>query len=107
MVGLIALGSSNFVVLKILYSSYGERFAYFVSQGVNALYLFFGALVLVPLLLFTDEITAADRSAPGLWKKFVIMGALDCGGALSHSLPPSQAHLCFLFCFTHAFRARK
>ena len=93
MLGLVCLGSCNFVTLKIMYASYGEKYAYFVSQGVNLLYLIFGGIVVLPLLC-TGRISKEERNTPGLWRKFVVMGLLDCGGtflcAMGNVYTPGQ-----------------
>ena len=35
MFGLLCLGSINFVMLKVMYTAYGDRYAFFVNQGVS------------------------------------------------------------------------
>merc|ERR1740117_2904111 len=57
MVGLILLGSVNFVTLKITYSTYGDDYAYFVSQAVNVLSLLYGGFVLYPLMCSSTEMS--------------------------------------------------
>eukprot|EP00670_Eutreptiella_braarudii_P012340 CAMPEP_0174331680 /NCGR_PEP_ID=MMETSP0810-20121108/17690_1 /TAXON_ID=73025 ORGANISM="Eutreptiella gymnastica-like, Strain CCMP1594" /NCGR_SAMPLE_ID=MMETSP0810 /ASSEMBLY_ACC=CAM_ASM_000659 /LENGTH=172 /DNA_ID=CAMNT_0015447631 /DNA_START=113 /DNA_END=628 /DNA_ORIENTATION=- len=94
MAGLIVLGACNFVSIKVMYASYGGRYAYFASQGVNVLYLVFGGMVLYPLMCCTNQITAAERNTPGLHRKFFIMGVLDCFGtflaAIGNVYTPGQ-----------------
>jgi hypothetical protein len=87
---LVITGSANFVLLKVLYSSYGEANAFFVSQGINLLYVLYGGLITYPRLLpwgIGDElsrlmgfgpITPAMRRSPQ--GRFAIMGLLDCFG---------------------------
>ena len=48
---LLASGSVNFVLLKVLFTAYGEANAFFVSQGINLLYVVYGGLVTYPRLL--------------------------------------------------------
>ena len=48
---LLCSGTVNFVLLKVLYAAYGEAEAFFVSQGINVLYVLFGGVCVYPRLL--------------------------------------------------------
>jgi drug/metabolite transporter (DMT)-like permease len=76
----IIVGPMNFILYKVMYSAYGDSRAYFVSQGVNFLYVLYGGVILSIghyRGIITDE--------PNLpHTKFIIMGFLDClGGFLA------------------------
>ena len=58
---LIVLGCANFLLFKINYAAFGEKQAFFVSQGINALYLFYGGAVLYPRMCFTSAVTKNMR----------------------------------------------
>ena len=87
---LLASGSVNFVLLKVLFTAYGEANAFFVSQGINLLYVVYGGLVTYPRLLGgglgsrlslwmgMEPITPAMRRSPQ--RRFIVMGLLDCFG---------------------------
>lgn len=74
----LTLGSCNALVYKIMYQVYGSDGAFFVSTGVNVLYIIYGGLLLYPRMLFTDSITPAMKALPK--RRFIIMGFLDCCG---------------------------
>jgi len=76
---LLALGSCNFVLLKIMYASYGPQYSFFASQGVNLLYIVYGGIVLAPLVC-SGEVPAEQRARHGLMHKFCAMGCLDTLG---------------------------
>ena len=87
---LLVSGSVNFVLLKVLFTAYGEANAFFVSQGINLLYVVYGGLVTYPRLLGggvgsrisawmgMEPITPAMRRSPQ--RRFIVMGLLDCFG---------------------------
>ena len=87
---LVSFGSINFVLLKVLFSSFGESSAFFVSQGINLLYVVYGGLVVYPRLLpwgvgdwlsvrmGFEPITPAMVRSPQ--RRFAAMGLLDCFG---------------------------
>lgn len=75
---LIVLGCVNFLSYKVMYSAYGERYSFFVSQGVNLLFVIYGGMIVYPMQLFTDQITKEMTDIPKY--KFMIMGLLDCFG---------------------------
>lgn len=87
---LVGSGSVNFLLLKVMFTAYGEENAFFVSQGVNVLYVIYGGLVTYPRLLGggvghrlsswmgLDPITPAMRGSPQ--RRFIVMGLLDCFG---------------------------
>jgi drug/metabolite transporter (DMT)-like permease len=88
---LLLTGSCNFVLLKILFAAYGEASAFFVSQGINVLYILYGGLVVYPRLLpcgIGDRVSAALGFGPILTsmrtrehhRRFLVMGVLDCFG---------------------------
>ncbi len=91
LVFLLLSGACNFILLKILYNSYGEASAFFVSQGINVLYIVYGGLVVYPrllpcgvgpqlsTLLGMEPITPRMR-APVHQRRFMTMGILDCFG---------------------------
>ena len=94
---LLASGSVNFVLLKVLFTAYGEANAFFVSQGINLLYVAYGALVTYPRLLGAGvgdrvsacmgmgAITPAMRRSPQ--RRFMVMGLLDCFGTFFTAAP--------------------
>lgn len=88
---LLLSGTVNFVLLKVLYAAYGERHAFFVSQGVNVLYVVYGGICVYPRLLpfgvgewlstslGVGPITSDMRALRHL-RGFFVMGLLDCFG---------------------------
>lgn len=46
------------------FAAYGEAAAFFVSTGVNALYILYGGLLLYPRMLLTNKVTPAMRRLP-------------------------------------------
>ncbi|CAK0805423.1 unnamed protein product, partial [Prorocentrum cordatum] len=78
MVGLISLGGLNFVLLKVLYTAYGDRRAFFVNQAINLLYIFYGGAILYPRMLATSAVTPAMRRFPK--RHFFVMGLFDSLG---------------------------
>lgn len=78
MVALILLGCVNFLLLKEMYTAYGDQYAFFVNQGVNFLYIIYGGAILYPRMCFTDAVTPTMRALPK--RRFVIMGLLDALG---------------------------
>ena len=88
---LLSTGACNFVLVKLLYNSYGETNSFFVSQGINVLYCIYGGAIVYPRLLpggignklsawlGLDPITPAMR-APTHQRRFFTMGVLDCFG---------------------------
>lgn len=77
-ISLIFLGCVNFLSYKVNYSAYGEEYSFFVSQGINLLFILYGGCVLYPMQYFTDIITPRMTRIPK--SKFFIMGFLDCFG---------------------------
>ena len=88
---LVLAGSVNFVLLKVVYSAYGEERAFFVSQGINLLYVCYGAVLVYPRLLgngrgqkVSKMLGLDDISQPEMRRmpqaKFLAMGVLDCFG---------------------------
>ena len=86
---LLVSGSCNFVLLKILFAAYGEASAFFVSQGINVLYIVYGGMVVYPRLLpcgLGDRFSRAFGFGPILpsmrtlehHRRFLVMGVLDC-----------------------------
>lgn len=49
---------------SIRFAAYGESAAFFVSTGVNALYILYGGLILYPRMLLTDKVTPEMRRLP-------------------------------------------
>jgi drug/metabolite transporter (DMT)-like permease len=77
----LLVGPLNFVSYKVMYAAYGESRAFFVSQGVNFLYVLYGGIIL-HYLTKKGEITAEMKAIPHT--KFIVMGFLDClGGFLA------------------------
>eukprot|EP00928_Gymnodinium_smaydae_P061049 TRINITY_DN4509_c0_g3_i2.p1 TRINITY_DN4509_c0_g3~~TRINITY_DN4509_c0_g3_i2.p1 ORF type:complete len:431 (+),score=84.43 TRINITY_DN4509_c0_g3_i2:165-1295(+) len=68
----------NFVLLKVAYTAYGDRRAFFVNQAINLLYILYGGLILYPRMLFTTSVTPEMRRYPK--KHFLLMGFLDSLG---------------------------
>ena len=60
----LVVGPVNFVLYRVCYATYGEEYAFFVSQGVNLLYVVYGGAILLPKMWFGDEITPAMRALP-------------------------------------------
>ena len=93
---LMLTGTTNFVLVKVLYSTYGECYAFFVSQGINVIYVVYGGLLVCPRLLpwglgdtvsramNFDPITPAMRRSPH--RRFLSMGILDCFGTFFTAL---------------------
>lgn len=78
MCGLVLLGACNFVLLKVLYTAYGDRRAFFVNQAINFLYIVYGGAILYPRMLLTDAVTEEMYRFPK--RHFFIMGMLDSMG---------------------------
>lgn len=78
MLGLVLLGACNFVLLKVLYTAYGDRRSFFVNQAINLLYIVYGGAILYPRMLFTDTVTKDMRKFPK--RHFLAMGVLDSLG---------------------------
>lgn len=93
---LMIFGTANFLLVKVLYSVYGEERAFFVSQGINVIYVLYGGLVVYPRLVpwgFGDAISAAINFGPitpamrrSPQGRFVAMGLLDCFGTFFTAL---------------------
>lgn len=83
---IMIIGPVNFLLFRVLYDMYGAQYAFFVSQGINALYVVIGGIALYPKMWdFSrsfkpnySEITKEMRQLPQ--SRFIIMAALDCGG---------------------------
>lgn len=92
--GCLVLGPVNFVVYKIMYDSFGEGRAFFVSQGVNFLYVLYGGAILW-LLDARGEISPDMRQIPQ--HKFLIMGSLDSlGGFMAAMVSPEPLSCVFI-----------
>jgi len=78
MCGLVCLGGCNFVLLKVLYTAYGDRRAFFVNQAINLLYIAYGGVILYPRMLFSEHVTPEMRRFPK--RVFLTMGILDSLG---------------------------
>ena len=77
----LIFGPLNFITYKIMYNSFSEKYAFFVSQGVNFLYVIYGGIILF-FLEKEGEITKEMKEISHI--KFIIMGFLDClGGFLA------------------------
>ncbi|CAE8630246.1 unnamed protein product [Polarella glacialis] len=76
--GLVLLGGFNFALLKVTYTAYGDRRAFFVNQAINLLYIFYGGIILYPRMLLTNCVTKEMRVFPK--KHFLVMGTLDSLG---------------------------
>ncbi|KAJ1457898.1 hypothetical protein M885DRAFT_586495 [Pelagophyceae sp. CCMP2097] len=82
---MVFIGPTNFVLYKILFTVYGERSAFFVSQGINVLYVVYGGVALYPQMWRKDsEITPAMRALPR--GPFALMALLDCLGTFSAAM---------------------
>mmetsp|Transcript_79704 Transcript_79704/g.200532 ORF Transcript_79704/g.200532 Transcript_79704/m.200532 type:complete len:504 (-) Transcript_79704:191-1702(-) len=75
---LISLGCVNFILLKELYTAYGDQYAFFVNQGVNFLYIVYGGAILYPRMCLTNAVTPTMKALSK--KRFVVMGFLDALG---------------------------
>ncbi len=71
----ILLGPLNFVLYKVMYTSFDDHEAFFVAQLVNLQYVVIGGIAL-KYLECKGEITEKMYQVPHL--KFIIMGSLDC-----------------------------
>ena len=100
LVVLVLLGSTNFVLLKIMYKAYGPQYSFFASQGVNLLYIMYGGTALAPLLC-SGRIPAEQRSRPGLMQKFTTMGCLDTLGTFLVSM--YRLDVCTKCTYTYTF----
>lgn len=89
---LLCVGTCNSIAYKVCYAVYGEKYAYFVSNGINALYVVFGGAILYPRQLRSHCQQKSDSSSDPIPKelrhqpqyKFVVMALLDsCGTFLS------------------------
>ena len=76
-VGCLIVGPLNFVSYKIMYAAFGESRAFFVSQGVNFLYVIYGGIILL-MLARKGENTNPAQHIPHI--KFITMGFLDSVG---------------------------
>lgn len=74
----VLLGVTNNVLLKIMYSAYGVKYAYPASQLINLLYVVLGGIPLVFCLYCTDQISPEERKISKT--KFFYMGILDSLG---------------------------
>mmetsp|Transcript_34430 Transcript_34430/g.83280 ORF Transcript_34430/g.83280 Transcript_34430/m.83280 type:complete len:521 (+) Transcript_34430:136-1698(+) len=90
---LVLVGACNFAMFKSMYSAFGEHNAYFVSQGVNLLYMLYGGILVYPRLIFchnykpirprrwtSDSVIIKSSTTLNPRWKFLIMGTLDCFG---------------------------
>jgi len=78
LLGLIVLGCCNFVLLKILYTAYGDEYAFFVNQGVNLLYIIYGGIAVYPRWIWTKDITPEMVAFPH--RIYFCMALLDALG---------------------------
>ncbi|GMI07739.1 hypothetical protein TrVE_jg5007 [Triparma verrucosa] len=74
---LLTVGMANTLSYKVCYAVYGEKYAYFVSNGINALYVVFGGCILYPRYC-KNEIPKELLNQPQY--KFVVMALLDAFG---------------------------
>ena len=79
---MLVIGPSNFVLYKLLFSTYGGESAFFVMQGVNVLFVVYGGIVLASLRRHRNF--AAMDALPRY--PFAAMAALDCIGGLCAAL---------------------
>ena len=88
----VAFGPLNFVLYKLMFSVYGDELAFFVSQGVNVMYVIYGALAIAAYSASRAAIGQAPGESPGagppslLDHKFITMGFLDCCGTFFTAL---------------------
>lgn len=89
---LLCVGTLNSVAYKVCYAVYGQQYAYFVSNGINTLYVVFGGAILYPRQLRSYCKDRRDVNPNPIPKellyqpqyKFVVMALLDsCGTFLS------------------------
>lgn len=76
---LVISGAANFAMFKSMYNMYGEKHSYFVSQGVNLLYVVYGGVCLYPKMIRRPEKYRLQGTGDSHYK-FLVMGALDCLG---------------------------
>lgn len=82
----IIVGPLNFVFYKVMYSAYGDSRAYFVSQGVNFLYVLYGGII-IQIGVYRGMMPP-EKDAPHI--KFIIMGFLDCLGGFLAAMGANQ-----------------
>lgn len=78
MTAFISCGCVNYLLMKEVYTAYGEKYSQFVNQSVNFLYVAYGGFILCPRMILTDAVTLQMRCIPK--KRFFIMGFLDALG---------------------------
>lgn len=91
----ILLGPLNFVLYKVMYTSFDDNEAFFVAQLVNLQYVIIGGIAL-KYLECQGKITEKMYQVPH--SKFIIMGSLDCiagmlAGLSSKNTPGSVQQL--------------
>ena len=42
---------------QICYSAYPAKYSFFVNQGINLLYVIFGGAILLPRIIWTQDVT--------------------------------------------------
>jgi len=79
-VSILLVGTLNTLSYKVLYTVYSSRYAYFVSNGINVLYVLFGGALLYPRMYCnrSGKIPEDLRKQPQ--KKFIVMALLDAFG---------------------------
>lgn len=77
-ISLVLLGCLNFILYKVMFNTFGENHAFFVSQGVNVLFVIYGGLIVYPMQCFTNIITPEMKAISQ--QKYILMGLLDCFG---------------------------
>uniref|UniRef100_A0A7R9YEX8 EamA domain-containing protein n=1 Tax=Pinguiococcus pyrenoidosus TaxID=172671 RepID=A0A7R9YEX8_9STRA len=88
LVAVVLLGPGNFVLYKMMFSSFGDRAAFFVSNAVNFVYVVLGAAA---LLVAQKASTLSERLQHALLpdfraREFAIMGLLDGFGTFLTAL---------------------
>lgn len=86
-------GSCNDVLSKVVANVYTQRFAFFVDQGNNLLYVLFAAVPMLRFFYSVGGIPEGLRAIPQ--SRFVIMGLLDAFGTFLSSIgaPGCPGHL--------------
>lgn len=77
----VVLGVCNFVLLKVMYTAFGDDYAYFASQAVNFVYIVVGGIALFVCMYCLRDISNEERKTPK--GKFFYMGLMDSLGVRS------------------------
>lgn len=77
---ILFVGTLNTLSYKVLYTVYSQKYAYFVSNGINVLYVIFGGFLLYPRMYCNRSGRVPDELRNQPQKKFIVMSFLDASG---------------------------